>query len=259
MLLNAHFDTTLGSPGAADCAACVGILLEILRLHVAALPPPEAPLVFLFNGGEETFMQAAHGFVAHHPWSRDAGAVINVEATGSGGPDVLFREAGGWPAATYARAVPHPVTTATIRDLVRFANLPVDTDFSVFADPAERDGNLPGVDLASMLDGYSYPHRRRRRRSNPTRIRPGVRRERPRRVVRVRRRARATRRRGPRATRRADATGRGRRVFRRLRRRRRRRARSRRLRRRAHRAPRVVRRRRREKRTRATRELPRGG
>ena len=101
-------------------------------------------------------MQAAHGFVAHHPWSRDAGAVINVEATGSGGPDVLFREAGGWPAATYARAVPHPVTTATIRDLVRFANLPVDTDFSVFADPTERDGNLPGVDLASMLDGYSY-------------------------------------------------------------------------------------------------------
>ena len=156
VLLNAHFDTTLGSPGAADCAECVGILLEILRLHVAALPPPEAPLVFLFNGGEETFMQAAHGFVAHHPWSRDAGAVINVEATGSGGPDVLFREAGGWPAATYARAVPHPVTTATIRDLVRFANLPVDTDFSVFADPAERDGNLPGVDLASMLDGYSY-------------------------------------------------------------------------------------------------------
>ena len=156
VLLNAHFDTTLGSPGAADCAACVGILLEILRLHVAALPPPEAPIVFLFNGGEETFMQAAHGFVAHHPWSRDAGAVINVEATGSGGPDVLFREAGGWPAATYARAVPHPVTTATIRDLVRFANLPVDTDFSVFADPAERDGNLPGVDLASMLDGYSY-------------------------------------------------------------------------------------------------------
>ena len=167
-------------------------------------------------------MQAAHGFVAHHPWSRDAGAVINVEATGSGGPDVLFREAGGWPAATYARAVPHPVTTATIRDLVRFANLPVDTDFSVFADPAERDGNLPGVDLASMLDGYCTT-------PTPTSpiesdaIRPGVRRERPRRVVRVRRRARATRRRGPRATRRADATGRGRRVFRRLRRRRRRR------------------------------------
>ena len=99
-----------------------------------------------------------------------ATAVINVEATGSGGPDVLFREAGGWPAATYARAVPRPVTTATIRDLVRFANLPVDTDFSVFADPAERGGNLP----ASTWRPCSTDTRttqRRRRRSNPTRIR----------------------------------------------------------------------------------------
>jgi hypothetical protein len=51
--------------------------------------------------------------------------VLNVEATGTGGPDVLFREAGGWPAATYMRAAPHPTATATIRDLVRFANLPV--------------------------------------------------------------------------------------------------------------------------------------
>jgi hypothetical protein len=157
VLLNAHFDTTLGSPGGADCASCVGMLLEILR--VMARPGtrvPAAPVLFLFNGGEETFMQAAHGFVAHHPWAKTVGAVINIEATGTSGPDVLFRETGGWPAEVYMRTAPRPAATASIRDLVRFANLPVDTDFSVFRDPTLANGNLPGVDIASMLDGYSY-------------------------------------------------------------------------------------------------------
>jgi len=65
------------------------------------------------------------------------------------------------------RVAPRPVATASIRDLVRFASLPVDTDFSVFADPTLAHGNLPGVDVASMLVGYGpsclprhLPHRR---------------------------------------------------------------------------------------------------
>ena len=157
VLLNAHFDTTLGSPGGADCASCVGILLEQLRVLIHPNSnPPLSPIIFLLNGGEETFMQAAHGFVAHHPWADEPGAVINVEATGTSGPDVLFRETGGWPAELYMKHAPRPVATATVRDLVRFANLPVDTDFSVFRDPTLEFGNLPGVDIASMLDGYSY-------------------------------------------------------------------------------------------------------
>lgn len=78
VLINGHFDTTLGSPGAADCASCVGIMLEALRVLIhnqpniggggggdaSPSPSPEgagsggvtAPVVFLFNGGEETFM-----------------------------------------------------------------------------------------------------------------------------------------------------------------------------------------------------------
>ena len=178
VLLNAHFDTTLGSPGAADCAACVGILLEILRLYVVSLDPPPAPIIFLFNGGEETFMQAAHGFVAHHPWAASVGVAINVEATGSEGPDVMFRETGGWPAEVYVSTAPRPVTTPTIRDLVRFASLPVDTDFSVFRDPTEPHGNLPGIDIASMLGGYTYHTVRRRRGPRQARDGAGVRRER---------------------------------------------------------------------------------
>lgn len=44
--------------GAADCASCVGVLLEVARTLVSdpsiTLP---GPILFLFNGGEETIMQ----------------------------------------------------------------------------------------------------------------------------------------------------------------------------------------------------------
>jgi len=49
-------------------------------------------------------MQAAHGFVAHHPWAPSVGVVLNLEATGTAGPDVMFREGGAWPAQAYMRA-----------------------------------------------------------------------------------------------------------------------------------------------------------
>jgi len=52
----------VGFSGASDCAACVGAALEVARVLVAgtniSLP---GPVVFLFNGGEETVLQASHG------------------------------------------------------------------------------------------------------------------------------------------------------------------------------------------------------
>ena len=45
--------------GASDCASCVGVLLELARVLVAdPTIKLSAPVVFLFNGAEETFLQA---------------------------------------------------------------------------------------------------------------------------------------------------------------------------------------------------------
>lgn len=56
-----------------------------------------------------TCPQAAHGFVTSgHRWVDDIGAFINLEATGSGGPDTLFQHTGSWTAQTYAKAAPYP-------------------------------------------------------------------------------------------------------------------------------------------------------
>lgn len=86
VLVNAHFDSVLGSPGASDAASCVAVALEMARAMVAggaaALP---APVVFLFNGGEETLMQASHGFMAASKYAKGLGAFVNLESTGPWG------------------------------------------------------------------------------------------------------------------------------------------------------------------------------
>ena len=99
-------------------------------------------------------MQAAHGFVAitrgRRPWVRSStwkrrGQADRMYSSG--------RLEDGLRRFTCERR--RGRLRRPIRDLVRFANLPVDTDFSVFRDPTLPNGNLHGVDIASMLDGYS--------------------------------------------------------------------------------------------------------
>ena len=69
VLMNAHYDSTLGSPGASDAASCVGVALEIARTIVANVSLPlAAPIVFLFNGGEETLMQVRKKGVVLGGW-----------------------------------------------------------------------------------------------------------------------------------------------------------------------------------------------
>ena len=51
--------------GASDCASCVATLLELARV-VVQNPSVQlsGPVIFLLNGGEETAMQASHGFIS---------------------------------------------------------------------------------------------------------------------------------------------------------------------------------------------------
>ncbi len=81
--------------GASDCAACVAIQIEMARAMLAdpKLELP-APVVFAFNGGEETLSQAAHGYMAQSQFASELGAFINIESTGPGGPDILFQHTG---------------------------------------------------------------------------------------------------------------------------------------------------------------------
>ena len=155
MLVNAHYDSRESSPGAADCASCVAVALESARALVEK--GLTYPVIYLFNGGEEIIMNAVHGYLfgehASDPWNNIA-AFINLEATGSGGPDVVFRANSDILLRSYMKRAKYPRATVIAQDIFGTGLVPSDTDYSILA--GEVFGNLTGMDLASMLDSRSY-------------------------------------------------------------------------------------------------------
>ncbi|KAH9021484.1 hypothetical protein EDB84DRAFT_1512163 [Lactarius hengduanensis] len=92
VLVNAHVDSTLPSPGAADDALSVGVMLECIRVltHTPGWTPAYA-IVFLFNHAEESLQDASHLFSTQHPIAHTIRAFINLEAAGNKGAELLFQ------------------------------------------------------------------------------------------------------------------------------------------------------------------------
>ncbi|EPS60129.1 hypothetical protein M569_14675, partial [Genlisea aurea] len=152
VLLNGHFDTTPGSPGAGDCGSCVASLLEVARLTIDSGWVPPRPIIFLFNGAEELFMLGAHGFMTTHRWRDTVGAFINIEASGTGGFDLVCQSGpGSWPSSVYAKSAPRPMGNSLAQDV--FGVIPGDTDYRIFA---VDYGDIPGLDIIFLLGGYFY-------------------------------------------------------------------------------------------------------
>ncbi|KAF6150063.1 hypothetical protein GIB67_002845 [Kingdonia uniflora] len=152
LLVNGHFDSPLGSPGASDCGSCVASMLEIARLAVDSSWIPPRPIIFLFNGAEELFLLGAHGFMKTHKWHDTVGAFINIEASGTGSLDLVCQSGpGSWPSLVYAQSAIHPMAHSASQDV--FPVVPGDTDYRIFA---EDDGNIPGLDIIFLLGGYFY-------------------------------------------------------------------------------------------------------
>lgn len=152
VLLNGHFDSPPGSPGAADCGSCVASMLEVARLIVDSGWVPMQPIIFLFNGGEELFMVGSHGFMKTHKWTKTIGAFINLEASGTGGPDFVCQSGpGSWPSLVYAQSALYPMGSSANQDV--FGIVPGDTDYRIFAND---HGNIPGLDIIFLIGGYYY-------------------------------------------------------------------------------------------------------
>ncbi|GFR46027.1 hypothetical protein Agub_g7301, partial [Astrephomene gubernaculifera] len=156
LLIAAHHDSAVASPGASDDASMVGVMLEAARalLSGPASLLPAAPLVLLFDGGEENLCQGAHGFMSSSPHARNLGAFVNLEAMGGGGLPLLFQHTGAWTLAAWARGARHARGSRIAQDLFDTGVIPGDTDYRMFS--ARHFGSLPGLDIAFTRDSLAY-------------------------------------------------------------------------------------------------------
>jgi len=154
LLIASHYDSAVCSTGAADDVSQVAVMLETARVVLSRPQLPAAPVVFLWTGGEEPISPAAHGWMQRSPLVPRLGAFINLEAMGGGGLPIIFQHTGAWTLEAYARGAPHARGARVAQDVFDAHIIPADSDYRMFS--ARHYGNLPGVDVAFIVDSTAY-------------------------------------------------------------------------------------------------------
>ncbi|MGH7586031.1 MAG: M28 family peptidase [Gemmatimonadales bacterium] len=142
VLLVAHYDGVAGSQAAGDDASGVAAILEALRALSAGTPPAH-DIIALFTDAEEDGLLGAVAFVQRHPWSRDVGVVINLEARGGGGRSLMFETGPGnlEVVRAFGDHAAHPTASSLFYALYQL--LPNDTDFTEL-----KALDVPGLNFA---------------------------------------------------------------------------------------------------------------
>ncbi|KRG04648.1 endoplasmic reticulum metallopeptidase 1 [Drosophila mojavensis] len=154
LLVNSHFDSKPATPSAGDAGFMIVTMLEVLRVIATTKQSIQHPIVFLFNGAEEGALEGSHGFITQHKWASNCKAVVNLDAGGSGGREVLFQSGPNhpWLVDYYKKYIKYPFATTMAEEGFQSGTIPSDTDFRQF----NKYGKLPGLDMAQCINGFVY-------------------------------------------------------------------------------------------------------
>lgn len=148
--LLSHYDSRGDTPGAGDDAFGVAVSLEAARLIAASDDRQWTTYVLVTDAEEEGLMGAAA--LMNDAEIRDhLTAYINVEASGSGRPVMLFETGPGneWLVKPWAKRAPRPRGGSFALEV--YKRLPNDTDFSIL-----KQHEVPGLNFAAVGDSYTY-------------------------------------------------------------------------------------------------------
>ena len=147
--LLSHYDSSPDTPGAGDDAFGVAVSLEAARV-IAARQRTWTTMV-LVTDGEEVGLMGAAALVNDREVSDWLRAYLNIEASGSSGPAMLFETGprNHWLVKPWARNAPHPRGGSFAVEI--YKRLPNDTDFTILG-----RHEIPGLNFALVGDSYAY-------------------------------------------------------------------------------------------------------
>lgn len=154
LLLMAHYDTSVHSPGAADDSAGVAAILEAARA-LEARKDTQRDLIVLFTDAEEIGLEGARIFFEEHPAASKIGFIINLEARGGGGRAAMFETGrGDGPTikafAPLARSADGGIASTSLASFM-YERMPNGTDFTV-----PRDQGAQGINIAFIGRARQY-------------------------------------------------------------------------------------------------------
>lgn len=151
LVLTAHYDSVPAGPGASDDLSGVATILETIRALKAAKLVSRHPVLAIFTDGEEAGLMGMRALMESDAWRKRLGAVVNVEARGTGGQSILFQTSPGDARliSIYAGNVDHYATSSLFPLIYRL--LPNDTDLT----PVLNAG-IPGMNFAFIEGAQRY-------------------------------------------------------------------------------------------------------
>ncbi|MFA7264620.1 MAG: M20/M25/M40 family metallo-hydrolase [Caulobacter sp.] len=150
LALMAHYDSVPASPGAADDATGVAVILDVIRALKAG-GTPERDVIVIMTDGEEAGLLGARLFFAEHPLRKRVGLLINLESRGGGGRANMFQTGPGNGALipVFGKTAVSPISNSLAVFL--YENMPNDTDFTV-----SRDAGVRGLNFAFIGRQFDY-------------------------------------------------------------------------------------------------------